>query len=923
MQFPEGAGESANNPAVCNNYWEFKSAMENEFMPYVALGDCNEILPAVKGEELLPGAISVRGFKNLYLTGDAVFTAPAIFEDGYCDYDALLYNTYPQAEFRIYGPGSLTYCASGESSKNAVISIANGSVYIYGGTIKGSFNSKVSSKAIWMDLGTLKVFGGTVKCESGSESDETVAAVHAEGGIVNILEGDFSATASNENALTYGLSIGAKAKANLSGGTFKGILLPTSSTPLENYMDKEIYTPYTNGSWFNPESEYSQEYTASGKKVEIFRVIKEVDVNINAPSVGKAISFDVYNCPLGSAVSEVKWYKNGVEVKEGAFTAGDSYKAVICFKAYSNSKFASDLTSATINFSSAAIIENDGEALELAFDFGECPATVNNVELTIDAPMQHAKPDQSVGCANGTYLQAQANDNMLGAPLLWMESSDNENWYKMDLNSTFTVGYYYKVYVDLKPATGYEFAIDSHFEPYVTAKVNGYAAKVSRYPEAEPSELINVYYYFGQLNDNIIEQIDIEGVSEPVVGEKPDYNCAIAGIGYTVNTAYSNGTYIINGIGWKDVTDDKWLYQDDTFEIDHEYRIYIDVKAKNGYEFYTSGSGFSPEGWGYINGNYATFGVQSLANKEQSLSWTFACQPKTVKSVAVTDLELPKDGASPDFYATVDSEYCTVESVMWLDYENDLNEMTEEDTFVEGNKYYLRITVSPFVKNGKKYCKFVNSKTTATLNGAPVTAKNDGWTEVTSSVNTVIIYCIYTCKNSGNFIINSATAEITVPRQDSTPSFNAVLGNESVYEVKEFYWYDGFGNKLKETDEYVNGITYSYEITLKVKDGVEGSFASYTKCLINGNKADETILSVDFSEITLKGEFTCGSNIQFLSGDVNADGNVDTTDLAALKLFLAGAVKEDGIDKNGADLNNDTKVDTTDLASLKLKLAGI
>jgi hypothetical protein len=57
-----------------------------------------------------------------------------------------------------------------------------------------------------------------------------------------------------------------------------------------------------------------------------------------------------------------------------------------------------------------------------------------------------------------------------------------------------------------------------------------------------------------------------------------------------------------------------------------------------------------------------------------------------------------------------------------------------------------------------------------------------------------------------------------------------------------------------------------------------------------------------------------------LLGDVNGDDNVDTTDLASLKLNLAGLSSEVG---EGADLNGDGNIDTTDLAELKLKLAGL
>ena len=57
-----------------------------------------------------------------------------------------------------------------------------------------------------------------------------------------------------------------------------------------------------------------------------------------------------------------------------------------------------------------------------------------------------------------------------------------------------------------------------------------------------------------------------------------------------------------------------------------------------------------------------------------------------------------------------------------------------------------------------------------------------------------------------------------------------------------------------------------------------------------------------------------------IPGDANGDGNVDTTDLAAMKLYLAGATNEiaPGVDADGSGV-----IDTGDLATLKLILAGL
>ena len=55
-------------------------------------------------------------------------------------------------------------------------------------------------------------------------------------------------------------------------------------------------------------------------------------------------------------------------------------------------------------------------------------------------------------------------------------------------------------------------------------------------------------------------------------------------------------------------------------------------------------------------------------------------------------------------------------------------------------------------------------------------------------------------------------------------------------------------------------------------------------------------------------------------GDANGDGAVDTSDLASLKLYLAGMGE---LNEKNADYNADSIVDTSDLASLKLVLAGV
>lgn len=178
-KFPEGVGSSANNPAVCHSYWEFKYAMENKDIRFVALGNVNETMPV--GEEGLVTAIHVNGIKSLNLLGDATFTAPASNTTTY----AALLHTEQNDTLNISGAGSLTFKAVANNSYNAVIYNQGGSVNISGGTLIGSYNTAVYGKAIWQSYGELRISGGQFFSENALAPlslPRAASAVTIEGG---------------------------------------------------------------------------------------------------------------------------------------------------------------------------------------------------------------------------------------------------------------------------------------------------------------------------------------------------------------------------------------------------------------------------------------------------------------------------------------------------------------------------------------------------------------------------------------------------------------------------------------------------------------------------------------------------------------------------------------------------------------------
>ena len=751
-QFPEGVGSSASNPVICYNYNEFKYAMENDDIRCVALGDINETMPV--GEEGLVTAIHVNGIKKLILLGDATFTAPAMAETTY----AALLHVEQNDTLNISGTGSLTFKAVANNSYNAVIYNQGGSVNISEGTLIGSYNTAVYGMAIWQEYGELRITGGTFNADNALAPlslPRAKSAVVIYGGQAWIEGGTFRTRNWIDTIdLPYGLEIGQYATVDLSGGTFHGIKLPTESTPLANYMDEDLYTPLTDESKFNPESVYSQQYTASGKVVRIAWLVDHVDVHINAPVAGVDITENYFNIPTSGCQATMyypQWYKNGEIVTFGTFEAGASYKVVVQIevKPGYGAEFTNGVTAA-INNKAVTVKRLSAHWIEVEYDFGECPNVISLVELTATAPKEGQKPSYTIGLGSNAY-KLVGNYNNYKDYRQWYMSSDGDEWWPINENHTFMAGYYYKLYVDIQTASGYEFPLyddGSSIQPNVSATVNGYYARVIKAYDQDPSTYITVEYNFGECNDSVVEKIAVVDVTAPVAGEPPNYTYNILGSGYQMNTAmnayyddYMHDQklyYIKNGIGWYDLTDDDWVYEHETFIPGHEYRAYVYLITDDGYEFAYTAKYYENAVTATMNGNTAEVEIwDGYWADQRRVKYTFTCEKKDVSAVILYGLDAPQGNKVPD--RTVTTAYpdlYTVEYVKWYDMEDNL--LLGEDAFSAGVRYKVEIKIVPTQVGGVNVSQFI-SPFKAYIDGREVIQKND-WDDVYVSANAVYIY---------------------------------------------------------------------------------------------------------------------------------------------------------------------------------------
>ena len=689
--FAAGGTGTKDDPVICSTYSEFKTAMEDSNIRYVELKNCNEVLPKISGEGLI-SAISVAGIKHLSLTGKNVFTVSAD-SDGYKSYDSLLH-LQAGSTMTVEGGGSLTFKANLSNGRNAVIYNQGGSIAIYSGTLKGSYNTAVYGMAIWQDSGDLEIIDGSFISDSAIPNNNPKYSVYLGGGRAWIRGGSFtSVNTSNTQAPLYGLCIETGAIADISGGEFDGILLPTNTTPMSNYV-QNYKTVLVNESPIDATSANCQALVGSGKSVRIVELIKEIKINTETPMAGMNIS-DL-QITLGGGYSLAmyypQWYKNEEYVSSGTFEQGANYSVVLRLernKTY-NYEFASNVT-ATVNGKAVAVDTvsglNKSQFVEITYDFGVCCDVIDTVNLTVSAPVEH----QTHG---GVSRPSGVTSYSVNDTHWYMSDTGTDGtWVSMPDNHQFTAGKYYKVSVDVKASDGYLFKVNRDLDPDIIGNINGYSADVSRVYEQAADEYVCLTYNFGLCNDSVIEKIVIDNVTAPIAGETPSYSLSVQGSAYKSEGDY--GSHTKNGVQWTDVTNENAVLYDYTkFIPGHTYQVTIYLHAEENYTFATTDGENYPTTTATVNGNAATVVSKSNSSKYQTVTYEFVCPKKNISSFEINDLAIPQADAAPDTSATTPyPEYYAVESVTW--YNTNKTQMEANAKFEEGKSYLVEIKLIP------------------------------------------------------------------------------------------------------------------------------------------------------------------------------------------------------------------------------------
>ena len=617
----------------------------------------------------------------------------------------------------IHGPGSLTYAGGTLNFVNSVIKVEGGNLCVDGTTVRGS-NGYHTAFCYGINAlrGGVSIQGGaTVIGEIyGGDGGISAMTLGEEGGnyslSVSIFDGKFYVERDEgDSDEDHGITVNNDVGLRIYGMSTDGIKLGryAADTLADYVMDGSVMT--VDGVKTDPAT-----CGTTNGHVEIYEAITEVDIHVNSPVAGESPAIydsEVYLVPEGATVESITWYENGqpwnISSGSARFTAGNTYKVEIVLTADDGVKFANPLTSATVNYKDAEVSAFGGNAengITLTVDFGACPNVVPEVELTVTAPKEGNKPSYTIGCGSDAYYAVGGSSNYTEYRQ-WYMSSDNDDWWEINGNHTFLAGYYYKLYVDIRTNEGYEFPLIDvgTIQPSVNATVNGYTATVHKAYEQDPSRYITVEYNFGECSDSVVNNIIVENVTPPVAGEKPNYTYSVRGTGYQMNTAKNayydaywknppeKWYYIKNGIGWFDMTDWDWVYENETFIAGHEYQVRVYLKAEDGFSF-AHNNYYEPTVTATVNGYTATpFTTGSDCTWSQQVQYTFACQAQEISTIMLYGLDAPVGGNVPDTAVTpAYPEYYTVESVTWTDIEGG----AVGATFETGVPYQATIVVT-------------------------------------------------------------------------------------------------------------------------------------------------------------------------------------------------------------------------------------
>ena len=267
----------------------------------------------------------------------------------------------------------------------------------------------------------------------------------------------------------------------------------------------------------------------------------------------------------------------------------------------------------------------------------ETAVKVINAQIT--PPEVGAKPTYTA------VLPADAHYSLSGAS--WLEAkadSTSSTMGTMSPNSTFKVGYKYRLWLYFQPESGYSLNLGTTLI-IVGPSGERYDVKMDRVV-LTTGGVLNVPVDFPVLSGTEINSVAVS-ITAPAVGASPDYYPVIpSSADYHRDTSFTTSLYK-NGVLWEDATTGSQFLTDREyrFQSGHSYNVQIVLFANDNYVFSDNLSAT-------VNGEDAHVSFYLQDREKVFVEYTFTELPDPIDTVSVT-IKAPETDAYPSYIASV------------------------------------------------------------------------------------------------------------------------------------------------------------------------------------------------------------------------------------------------------------------------------
>ncbi len=514
------------------------------------------------------------------------------------------------------------------------------------------------------------------------------------------------------------------------------------------------------------------------------------------------------------------------------FQSGYNYRVYIVLRAKTDYTFATDSSgepsvSGTVNGAPSlpgisVAGKNATQYVCICFDYSLDVKLIESVNIAnVAEPFAGEKPSNRYRISP---------DALYTVSSVYWESWDGKQlpakYTKMSSYAMFAAGMYYRVNLVLKANDGAEFVTDERGQPAVTGTINDAPCNPAEvYTAKDPSQYILVSFDYPVLTENI-QHVEVLKIDEPAEGKYPDFLADVP----------EDALYTVEKVTWErcdpEKTPAKYVKMTtyEAFESNMEYRVTVLLRAKEGGSFFVNAFD-ELQVTAAVNGN-PTIPAEAVDNLDPaeyvSIGYDFSlsADTKLIKRVNIHDLEIPRQGETPDYHVNTDAlaKY-TVEEVIWERLEGRRSStateiLTSESIFREGQYYRVRIVL----KAGKDTVFHANDagrpQVTAVLNnGAGMAAERYSGKDPEEYICISYVYGIYSVIEGGDSQWSPDKGQLKFRFTGDYASFTGVRV-DGVLLDERFYTAASGSTIITLNEAFLNTLQDGiYELTVVYTDG--------------------------------------------------------------------------------------------------------